>query len=176
MDENERAIILGQLRTTSDTFLTQVHGISESQAAWKPAADRWSIRECAEHVAVAELGMLRLITKKTTPIVEAAVVPGREDAYFKGGMNRIKTIIAPGSVRPSDRFQTLSEALNNFRENRSRTVAYIERCQEELRAYETVHPLVGRVTARECLALLIIHPARHALQIRELREHQQFPR
>jgi hypothetical protein len=32
------------------------------------------------------------------------------------------------------------------------------------------HPIGGMVTAQECLAILAMHPARHAAQVREIRQ------
>ena len=176
MDDHERQLALQKLRETSETFLTEVREVIEVQAIWKPAPDRWSILECIEHVAIAERGMFHLMTRKLTPFARANDSPGREDGFFTRGTDRSKKLIAPETARPSGRFANLAEAVNTFEANRSHTIAYIESCQEELRRLEVVHPLFGPVTARECLALLTVHPARHAQQVRELRNHPQFPR
>lgn len=176
MDERVRQLILAKLRETQQIFLAESQDVSEEQARWKPAPECWSILECAEHVAVAEQGMLYLLTKRTTPRLGAPRGAGREQDFLARGTDRTKKFKAPERAAPSGRFATLVEALSAFEANRSRTIAYIEGCQADLRADELFHPLVGPVTAQECLALLTIHPARHALQVRELRQHPQFPK
>jgi DinB superfamily len=176
VDEQERQSILAKLRETRKAFLDEVHGVSEDQARWKPAPERWSILECAEHVAVAERRMLDRLTKEARPLARAVARPGREDEILAGGTDRTKKFKAPEGAAPAGRFATLAEAVRAFDANRSETIAYIEGCREELRSRETVHPLFGSITAQECLALLTIHSARHALQVREVRHYPQFPR
>jgi hypothetical protein len=110
------------------------------------------------------------------PIAHITTGPGREEGFLIRGTDRSKKFIAPETARPTGRFGKLADAVNAFQANRSRTIAYIESCRDELRDLETAHPLFGPVTARECLALLTVHPARHAQQVRELRNHPLFPR
>jgi DinB superfamily len=176
VDEQERQSILAKLRETREAFLGAVQGVSEDQARWKPAPEIWSILECAEHVAVAERRMLDRLTKETKPLAGGAARPGREQEILAGGTDRSKKFKAPEGAAPAGRFAILAEALAAFDASRSETIAYIEGCGDDLRSRETMHPLFGSITARECLALLTIHSARHALQVREIREYPQFPR
>jgi len=176
MDESERQFILGNLQETRETFLAETKTVREDQARWKPTSDRWSILECAEHVAVSEEGMFYLLTREAMPLGTLTVCVGREREILARGTDRSKKFTAPETMAPTGRFATLAEALRTFQENRSRTITYVEGCGQELCNQEVVHPLFGRVTANECLALLTIHPARHSLQVRELRQHPQFPK
>src|SRR5579862_3119795 len=175
MDDQERRLMLAKLRETREAFLTEVQGVSEDQARWKPGPERWSILECTEHVAVVERRMLGRITKECVPLAGGANRAGRDHEILAWGADRTKKLKAPEGAVPAARFSTLAEALSAFRTNRSETIAYIEGCQEDLRGRETTHPLLGLLTAQECLALLTIHPARHALQVREIRLDPKFP-
>jgi len=71
---------------------------------------------------------------------------------------------------PTGRFATLTDAVARFRELRAHTIEFVAACRADLRDVEVPHPIGGLVTGQECLALLAIHPARHAAQIREVRE------
>ena len=51
---------------------------------------------------------------------------------------------------------------------------FVSNCQSDLKAVEIQHPIGGLVNAQECLAILAMHPARHAAQIREIREVLAF--
>jgi len=62
---NERAALVDELRETRAIFLEAFAGISEAQSKFKPAPDRWSIAECAEHVALVEKGMMSRITDQS---------------------------------------------------------------------------------------------------------------
>jgi hypothetical protein len=78
--------------------------------------------------------------------------------------------VAPELVRPSGRFASLAEAVEQFVSRRERTIQWVESCSEDLRGLSTLHPAAGQINCYECLWLLIGHPARHAEQIREIRE------
>jgi hypothetical protein len=175
MDEREREILLAKLRETREVFVAEVRGISERQARWKPTPEAWSILECAEHVAVAEQRMFGLLSKKATPLPDGVARAGREDEILAHGTDRTKKFKAPEGATPNGHFNTLADALEAFEAARSETIAYIECCVEDLRSRETVHAAFGPITAQECLALLTIHPARHSLQVREIRQHSEFP-
>src|SRR5277367_4753310 len=54
--------------------------------------------------------------------------------------------------------------------NRARTVAYVEQYQDDPRNRTTLHPVIGPISCQEMFLVLALHPARHALQIREARK------
>jgi hypothetical protein len=169
MNEQERSNYLDILTRTRDEFLSSLAGVSEEQARLKAAADRWSILECVEHVATAERGMFIGITQRCTPRV-AAAAESREKDFLRLGPDRSRKIAAPEFVRPTGRYATLGEAIEKFREQRGRVMEYVSTCHDDLHAVEMPHPVAGIITAQECLAILAMHPSRHAAQIREIRQ------
>lgn len=60
--EVDKATLLETLRRGEEAFLHSVAGVSEVACRLRPAENRWSVLECAEHVAVAEEVMLGLVT------------------------------------------------------------------------------------------------------------------
>ena len=48
----ERDFALKQFETTRDNFLNSISGLSQKQWTFKPAPDRWSVGEVAEHITV----------------------------------------------------------------------------------------------------------------------------
>jgi hypothetical protein len=170
MDETDRRLLLEALGESRETFLRALDRVTEAEAVWKPAPGRWSIFECAEHVAVAESGMFRGV-RHGTPVTEAGFAdPAREQRIRRAAANRNRKWVAPEPVRPSGRFASLAEATAQFVERRERTIRWVESCPENLRTLSMVHPAAGRITCYECLWVLIAHPVRHAEQIRETRE------
>src|SRR5260370_11384111 len=63
MKPTDRDFLLKRLNETRDTFLASFQGVSEEQACFKPAPDRWSICDCVEHIAVAETGLFRQLSE-----------------------------------------------------------------------------------------------------------------
>jgi hypothetical protein len=175
MDERERRAMLQMLDRTRDEFLASLNGVSDAQARWRPAPDQWSVLDCAEHVAVAERGMLHLITELASPRA-AAGQPGREEQVVAATLDRSRQISAPQPVRPRGRFATLAEAADRFRSNRQATAAFVATCEIDLRTLEVQHPVSGLLTANECLSVLAAHPSRHAAQVRGIRARPDFPR
>ncbi|MGA2186203.1 MAG: DinB family protein [Bryobacteraceae bacterium] len=169
MDENEKRTLLDSLRQSQEAFVNALDGVSEAEAVWKPAPDRWSVLECAEHVAVAETLMFRAV-RHGTPIAAPAPDDGsRVDRFRNAAPDRSRKYVAPELVQPRGRFASVFEAVEQFVASRERTIRYVQSCSEDLRSLSTVHPFVGRITCQECLWLLIGHPVRHAEQIREIR-------
>lgn len=173
MDVAERSALVEQLRVGLETVLQCVSGLSEAQATFRAGPDQWSIEEIVEHIAVAEHGMYRLITAHFEPLIEPAQ-RGREEMFAHLGRNRSKKMDAPERVRPKGRYGSLASALDQFRENRERTIAYIAGCEDDLRARATQH-LLGPMSCQECLMVLIAHPMRHAEQIREIQQAAGYP-
>lgn len=171
MDAAERSSLVAQLRNTRDLFLQTVAGVSDGQATFKPGSDRWSILEIAEHLAIAEQGMYRLITTHCEPLDRAADRT-REAGFLNP--DRSRRLEAPERVRPKGRYSSLLQALDQFIANRERTIDYVDTCEDDLRKRATNHA-VGRISCQECLMLLISHPARHVEQIREIKNSSGFP-
>lgn len=172
MDTAEKAFLLGRLLASRDTFTASLAQVSEAQARFKPSPDRWSIADIAEHVAVAEHGMYRLITSHFEPLDQPRL--GRENEILERlGVDRTNPLEAPERVRPKGRYASLSDAVQQFASNRDRTIAFVRDCQDDLRA-RLVNHSVGQITGQECLALMIVHPLRHLDQIRELQAEFQI--
>ena len=173
MNPAERAVLVEKLRASRDALVAGLDGTSELQAKFKPSPDAWSIEEIVEHLALAENGMYRLMTAYSEPS-ESKSDSMREETFEKLGTDRRRKIGAPERVRPTGRYGSLANALNQFLANRDRTMVYVDRCQEDLRMRITTHPL-GSISCRECVALMIGHPLQHLEQIREVQACPAFP-
>lgn len=174
MTPEERRLILDQMEQARAAIRAEVKNLSDDQAAWRPDPSRWSIRDCVEHIALAEKMLLDLIQNRSYPF--EPVTAGREDSYQRHVQNRARKFQAPDGVHPDGHLTSLEAALNAFDQARESSVHYIETVDDDLRARKTVHPVAGEVTCRECLGLLIGHPLRHLDQIREIMQTPGFPR
>ena len=164
---NDRAELLEKLNAGRDLFLASVDGVTEEQAAAKPATG-WSILECAEHVAIVEEYLRRQLMEHATP-TESEMSRDRERFFSAVAANRGRKIQAPEVALPHGRFNTLVEAVECFRLNREQTIAHIASCQEDLRRLTMSHPLAGAISGQETMILIVAHPFRHAEQIKEIR-------
>src|SRR5271166_5028375 len=60
----ERESALKSFQSTRDNFLQSIAGLSQKQWTFKPAPDRWSVAEVAEHIAVSESSIFGLVQKQ----------------------------------------------------------------------------------------------------------------
>jgi uncharacterized damage-inducible protein DinB len=167
MTTEERATLVQRLRDTRDELLAAVGGIDEDRAAARQQ-DRWSVRDCVEHLAITERGMLRMV-QTAQPAGSVADRSRAEAAILDHGADRTRKATAPANALPTGRYETLAQAMDRFEEARARTIAFVEQCDYDLRSRVLDHPVSGRITALECLLLIVQHPRRHAAQIREMR-------
>src|SRR5271170_3608705 len=152
--EIDKARLLEALRRGGDAFLCSVAGVDEVTCRLRPAENRWSVLECAEHVAVAEEVMLGLVTGE-----RKARDPGgakRDDRILRSGTDRSMRFDASDQSQPRGRFSTVAEAVAHFQAIRERTLRLVQETTEDLRATEVVHPhhVVGVISTYECLLLM----------------------
>ena len=63
MTPEERTNALRWLEESRREFLAAIDGLTDEQWKWKPAPDRWSVGEVAEHVILAEAGQFATVKK-----------------------------------------------------------------------------------------------------------------
>ena len=169
MNAADREQILRLMAESDAALVAAATGISEEGARKRPEPQRWSVLECVEHVILVEDGVFASISARSTPGAPA-VEPRREGQILRGMTKREHKVAAPEHAEPTGRYSSLAEALQAFRERRARTVAYVEQYQDDPRNRTTLHPVLGPVNCQEMFLVLALHPARHALQIKEARK------
>ena len=176
MDISERNSLMERLGHTRDELLLSIRDVSEEQSRFKISPDRWSIRDCVEHVVLAEQFMYLLITRDHTLSGPPGSLEREKAILGSRGGNRNRKLMAPESSWPTGRFDSLEDTVGAFVSARGETIRYVSGCEDDLRARSTIHPLLGAINCQECLALLIVHPLRHVEQIREIKDSPHYPR
>jgi len=77
----ERDFAVSNLQASRKKFLDSIAGLSEAQWKFKPAPDRWSVAECAEHIALSELMIMQLVTER---ILKAEPMPKKTQDDLRG--------------------------------------------------------------------------------------------
>jgi len=73
--DEERAALIAQLERTRDLLRAATRGLTPAQATYKTAADRWSVLECVEHLALTEpflFGFSQNLLKSPAKPIKAA--------------------------------------------------------------------------------------------------------
>jgi hypothetical protein len=176
----EREQAVGELESSRQAFLDATSGLSEAQWNFKPAPDRWSIAECAEHIGVTEAFVLKLITeqalKSAAEPEKRAQVQGKDTSIMVTAVDRSAKFKAPEVIQPTWRWATSGEITKNVLENRARTIEFISRTQEDLRDHFMDHPVFKTLDTYQWILLTSAHMRRHTAQILEVKADPNFPK
>ncbi len=175
----EREAALKSLQATHDNFLKSIEGLSEKQWKFKPAPDRWSVAEVAEHVTVSETTIFGLTQKavQSPPAPEKReLVKGKDQLILEKVPDRSHKAQAPEMLRPTGRWGSEPELAKAFEASRKTTMDYVRSTDDDLRDHFFDHPVFGPLDGYQWLLLLSTHSARHTKQIEEVKADPNFPK
>jgi hypothetical protein len=180
LTSQEREAAIKQFQTTRDNFLKSISGLSEKQWTFKPAPDRWSVAEVAEHITVSEGTLLGLVQKQ---IVQSPAAPekreqvkGKDELILTRVPDRSHKAQAPEFLRPTGRWDNEGDLTKAFEERRAATIEYIRTTNDDLRDHFFDHPVFGTLDGYQWLLLISAHSARHTEQIEEVKADPNFPK
>ena len=176
----EREFALKQYETTRDNFLKSIAGLSQKQWTFKPAPDRWSVAEVAEHITVSESTLMGLIQKQVMQSPAAPEkreqVKGRDEMILQRMPDRSHKAQAPEILRPTGRWVTEADLTKAFEQSRQANIDYVRTTNDDLRDHFFDHPAFGTLDGFQWLLLLSAHSARHTAQIEEVKADPNFPK
>ena len=176
----ERESALKQFQTTRDNFLKSIAGLSQKQWTFKPAPDRWSVAEVAEHITISESSLFGLVQKKIMASPAAPEkreqVKGKDELIEQRVPDRSHKAQAPEFLKPTGRWATEAELTKTFEDSRAATMEYIRTTNDDLRDHFFDHPVFGTLDGYQWLLLISSHSARHTAQIEEVKADPNFPK
>jgi hypothetical protein len=178
LTSQERSFAMSHLNATRKHFYDSIQGLSEAQWNFRAAPDRWSVLECAEHIALSEDFLFGLLTQK---VLKSEITPGKnlkenDEQILKNTADRSQKAQAPEPLRPAARFKTPAEAWQYFTESRDRTVAFVEQTNENMRGHIVKFGPFGETDAYQVVLMLSGHSGRHTAQIEEVKADPKFPK
>ncbi|MBI2680963.1 MAG: DinB family protein [Candidatus Solibacter usitatus] len=176
-DERERA--LSELHAGRKLLLDAVAGLSEAQWNFKPAPDRWSVAEVAEHITLAEDFLFnasqQILTSPATP-EKKAEVQGKDELVLTKTLDRSRKGTAPEPLVPSHKWASHQEMIEQYKKSRDRAISYVASTQDELRSHFYKHPAFDLLDAYQWLLFMAVHSERHILQLKEVKADPNFPK
>jgi uncharacterized damage-inducible protein DinB len=162
-----------------DQLMAALEGLTPAQWAFRPNDNAWTLAEVAEHLAVAEQGLLRgaqkVVGLPAAPERLAEVKVSYEDIVHRT-TNRGVRVEAPERVIPTGKFADGPAALRAFAEQREAALAWLEQAKEQdLHHHFGSHPTLGTLDASQLLVFMAAHCERHLGQIAELKAQAAFP-
>lgn len=182
LTQEERDKGIAELEGSKKAFLDATKGLSAAQWNFKPAPDRWSVAECADHIALAEGFIFGRITDGVmkTPLTpeKRPTTAGKDDKLVPMLQDRTHKATAPEPIDPTKTPMSGPDAVKLFLESRTKTEEFIKTTQEDLRdhIYEHPVPAIGAMDAYQWVLFLSGHTRRHTLQILEVKADPKFPK
>jgi DinB superfamily len=181
MTDEDREHLLVHFQMTTQMVAEQVQGLSPAQLEYKASPDRWSIRECVSHLAVAEPDYWRelMAAVKAAPDMKTAEMKGKESSNSDAdimwyGIDRVVHTKTGGGHEKVDTYKDLGEAMAKFQALRATMIDYIKTTHDDLRA----HSFGNRepIDSWQWMLEISTHAERHIQQIREIKADPNFPK
>lgn len=176
----ERDKAVKELQESQKAFLETTAGLSEAQLNFKPGPDRWSVAECAEHIALAQDLVFGVVTervmKSPADPAKRESVKGKDEAIITMTPDRSHKFKAPEVLVPTGKLGTTAEALKHFSDSHERIVNYVNSTQDDLRDHFADHPAFGTLDGYQWILLTAEHTRRHTAQILEVKADAGFPK
>jgi DinB superfamily len=180
LSKAEREKAVAELEGSQKAFLDATKGLSAAQWNFKPAQDRWSVAECAEHIGVTEALIMKLITEQTlkgpAEPAKRELVKGKDDTLIAMVTDRSAKFKAPESIQPTRRWASPDEITKNVLGTRVQTIEFVRTTQEDLRDHFMDHPVFKTLDAYQWIILTSGHMRRHIAQILEVEADPNFPK
>jgi hypothetical protein len=174
----DREFGMSALHASRKLFLDSVAGLSDAQLNFRPAPEKWSIAEVAEHVALSEQFIFQAVEGALkSPAREKMADPGKMDEKVLAGVSdRSVKAKAPEPLRPQNKFKSSADAIAAFQSLRDTHIKYLSVTQDALREHFRKNSGLGDLDAYQWLLLMSAHTERHVAQINEVKASPDFPK
>src|SRR5215472_15801840 len=179
MTNDDREHLLVHFEMTGQMVAEQVRGLSQAQLEYKASPDRWSIRECVSHSAVAEPDYWRelMAAVKAPPDMKEKKSSATDADILWYGIDRVVHTKTGGGHEKVDTYKDLNEALAKFQALRSTMIVYIKTTQDDLRAHSFRFAKDDEpIDSWQWMLEISTHAERHIQQIREIKADPSFPK
>ena len=173
-------MVVAHLEHTRDAFVDATHHLSDAQYLFRPDPDRWSIGQIVEHVALAELRVLDLMTTK----LPQAPAPGAEKTRGPARFSRLDTvvpgrdqrrIVAPEMLVPKGTWASPEVSLAAFVEARNQMIAAAAAADPDALEHVLPHRIFGDLDVEEWAYFMALHSVRHTAQVVEIKSMRGYP-
>ena len=179
MTPQERTQLVQYLHDSQKEFLAAVSNLSDEQWKWKPAPERWSVGECAEHIVLSEGALFGFMQTalKNPPSEDWEAKTGPKTAILLQVMApRLGKAQAPEEIQPSGKMPR-AEIMRQYAEVRARTLKFAEETDLALKEHLSPHPfpIFNPLNAYQWILYIPLHNMRHDKQIEEVKATAGFP-
>ena len=176
MTDEDREHLLVHFQMTGSMLGEEIRGLSQAQLEYRPGPDRWSIRECVSHLAVAEPDYWRELqdAMKGPPDMKSKKSVNTDADILWYGIDRVVHTKTGGGHEKVDTYKDIGEAMAKFQSLRATMIDYIKTTNDDLRAHSFGKNEV--IDSWQWMLEISTHSERHIQQIREIKADPNFPK
>jgi uncharacterized damage-inducible protein DinB len=179
MSTEERTKVLNYLAESRKEYLAAIDGVSAEQWTWKPAPNRWSVGETAEHIVLAEALLFDFVQKAMASEVNPnwqEQTKGKTEFIEKVMAPRLGKAQAPEPIVPTGGL-TQEQVRERFEKQRVDIEKFAAETQLALKDHTAEHPfkVFNTLNAYQWLIYIPLHTERHDKQIAEVKATAGYP-
>jgi len=179
MSAEERTKALNYLAESRKEYLAAIDGVSVEQWKWKPAPNRWSVGETAEHIVLAEALLFDFVQKAMASEVNPdweEQTKGKTEFIEKVMAPRLGKAQAPEPIVPTGGL-TQEQVRERFEKQRVAIEKFAADTQLALKDHTAEHPfkVFSTLNAYQWLIYIPLHTERHDKQIAEVKATAGYP-
>jgi hypothetical protein len=175
----ERKHLVNYLKESKSTYLKSIKGLSEAQLNFKPSPDKWSVKECMQHIAITEnelWSMADAQLKKDANPEKKSEIKITDEMMVKMMTDRSKKFQTSENMKPiHSQWKTADEAEDAFKEKRNALIRYAKTSTDDMRNHVAQLPF-GYADCYQMILFIAAHTLRHTAQIEEVKSDPNFPR
>lgn len=179
LSKEERKYALRYLEKTRDDLRSMINGLRTEQLDFKPGPDRWSIKECLQHIASAEDGLWQWcagVMKAEANPDKRAEIKLSDEQVIHSITDRSFKATAPENLQPGkSTHKSALDAFSAFKTSRGKLIKYIKTTNDDLRNHVAESP-IGSMDAYQLVLFIGGHSSRHTQQIAEVIADPKFPK
>ncbi len=151
------------LRDATARFVEQCSRATSSQWNFRPRPGAWSMGDVAEHVTLANRGILARLSKTVVGSPIEGRVPDIIDEeipylFYRGDE-------PPNVSTPTGAWTSWREVARTFQEHATALFVWVDDTNLDLRAYGAAHPVFGLLDGMQWVLFAAAHTERHRAQL-----------
>jgi DinB superfamily/SnoaL-like domain len=175
----ERDLLVDLLVSSQQMLIGAIVRLTADQWRFDPGEDRWSIAECAEHLALSEERLFAMIRGQIlgSPAApdKTAVACGRDGVVVGAMRDRSRRMKTFDFLEPRSSTPAPAEFIEAFLTKRAATLQYVRETGDALHHHFAPLGPLGDLDAFQWLLLLASHTERHVAQIEEVKTQREYP-
>ncbi|MFN2457410.1 MAG: DinB family protein [Chitinophagaceae bacterium] len=173
----ERRFILKHLKDSKNDLFTSVKGLTEAQLNYQPAADKWSVKQCILHLAVAESTLWSFAETALKKAPEKTKEIKITDSDILNMMaDCAKKFRAPENFGPDkSKWLTTEESLKALKQQRNEIIKYVKTTTNDVRNHISKIDF-GYIDVYQLMLVISAHNNRHVQEIEEIKSSGGFPK